>query len=453
MTCKSWIRRSRRIAFRVVGSVLVLASVTLCVTSCGERIPREDEQSARPNILFILTDEHRFDLVGCYGNDELRTPHLDALAAEGARFEGFYVAAPLCSPSRASFLSGLYPHQSGVMDNTVRADFAEPVPPTVASVLRAAGYRTLFVGKAHMGGDPKRWGFEDVPVLLPGGGAKFDAYELVYADGARSVEGPATGHFVDEAVRFLEVDSGERPWFLWLSTRAAHRPYVTDYEAAPDFGYVPGSISPPPGWPPNQPLSDHDWAGYYATVTYLDEQIGRVLAALDKSGARENTLVFFAGDNGSMYGSHGEARKEVWYDECARTPAIVRWPGHVDGGTVVDSLVSSVDFLPTLRDVCAIDPDPSLEGKSFLPALRGEGATRRLAYSELERREKFGGGYWQMIRDARYKYVRFDDGTEHLYDFELDTWEVRDFAGEASHAEALERMRGELDAWREQTKR
>ncbi len=433
--------------------MLAVALVLVMSVSCGgERSSGEGEDS-RPNVLFILTDEHRFDLVGCYGNDELRTPHLDALAAQGARFDGFYVAAPLCSPSRASFLSGLYPHQSGVMDNTERADFDDPVPPTVASVLREAGYRTLFVGKAHMGGDPKRWGFEEVPVLLPGGGAHFGAYELVYEEGARQVEGPATGHFVDETVRFLEEDEGERPWFLWLSTRAAHRPYITEYERAPDYGYEAGSITAPPGWPPDQALSDHDWAGYYATVTYLDEQIGRVLEALDARGGRDDTLVFFAGDNGSMYGSHGQARKEVWFDECARTPAILRWPGRVEPGTVVPSLVSSVDFLPTLREACGIAADATLEGNSFLAAVRGEGETRRLAYSELERREKFGGGYWQMIRDARYKYVRFDDGTEHLYDFELDASEVRDFAAEASHATSLERMRSELDAWRAKTTR
>ena len=435
--------RSHRRAVVLVAHLFALAVVSL---GCG----REVAQPKRPNVLFILTDEHRFDALGCYGNETLQTPHLDALAAAGARLECFYVAGPLCSPSRASFLSGLFPSQSQVMDNRERSEFPERVT-TVADRLDAAGYRTVFVGKAHMGGDPSRWGFRELPCVLAKGGAPLEASKLLFNGEERRVTGPVTKIFVDEAIRFLEESEGDdRPWFLWLSTRAAHRPYVTT-EGGP--AYEAGKIPPPPGWPKGQPLSDHDWAGYYSTVSFLDREVGRLLEALESRGLSEDTLVVFAGDNGSMFGSHGEARKQVWYEECVRTPAIVRWPGVIAEGTVTTSPIVSVDFLPTVLEAAGASSEPLPEGVtgvSALAALRGEAPARQIAFAELERDERFGGGYWRMARDERFKYVRFDDGSERLYDLESDSSELVDLTSAEGSRDTLTRLRGVLEEWSRQ---
>lgn len=473
---------------RVVACVIACVVVAAILGACGggDGQPRGGAESGaergtdaardgrRPNLLFVLTDEHRFDLVGCYGNEVIRTPVLDRLAAEGVRFDRFYVASPLCSPSRASFLSGLYPRQSGVFDNRERSDFATPVP-TVASLLGEAGYRTVFIGKAHMGGDPRPWGFAEVPVLLPSGGAKIERSFLSFDGGEpQAVSGPVTRIFCDEAVRFVEEAEGdERPWLLWLSTRAAHRPY---YVEEPHV-YDPETIVPPPGWPPDQPISDHDWAGYYATVSFLDAEIGRVLDALDRTGAAENTFVVFAGDNGSMYGSHGEARKQVWYEECVRVPAIARFPSRIRAGSVAPFPVSSVDLLPTFLDAAGVDASEAdatavdasasgapasdasasgasaaaaptgLEGRSFLPALEGNGAGREVAFAEMDRAERFGGRFWRMAVGSRYKYVRFLSGEEHLFDLENDPYESRDLASDPGASAAKARLSERLDAW------
>lgn len=393
-----------------------------------------------PNVLFILADELRWDALGCYGNTDVRTPSLDRLAAQGARLDRFYVAAPLCSPSRASFLSGLYPRQSGVMDNRERAEFPRPVE-TVATHLERAGYRTAFVGKAHMGGDPTRWGFRDVPLLLPSGGAHIERSVLVADGEERSFTGPPTRHFVDAAIRYVTEHRDDR-WFLWLSTRAAHRPYVEPPAAAP-----PRPTGPPPGWPDSQPLSDHDWAGYYVTVELLDREVGRLLAALEEAGLARDTLVFFAGDNGSMFGSHDEERKQVWYEECARTPALARWPGEIPAGLVTTAPAVSVDFLPTLLDLCGLPPLSGLEGATLLPALRGGAGLRTHAFSELERSPRFGGGRWEMVRGERYKYVRFEDGRAMLYDLVEDPHELEDRSGSEAHAGVRNALARRLDRW------
>jgi len=424
--------------WRAVTAFILLGVSLVGAFGCRER------EARLPNVLFVLTDEQRWDAVGCYGNRVVRTPNLDRLAAEGARLDAFVVASPLCSPSRASFLSGLYPSQSGVWDNLDRSEFAT-APPTVATELREAGYRTLFVGKAHMGGDPRHWGFDEIPVLLPGGGAPLDGAELLFEGEPRKVHGPVTRIFADEAVRLLERTASDgRPWLLWFATRAAHRPYV---KSEAGQSYDPSEIERPPGWPPEQPLADHDWTGYYTSVSFLDAQVGRVLDALDRLGLADDTFVFFTSDNGSMFGSHDQPRKQVWYEECVRTPALVRWPGHIPAGSRVRAPISSVDLLPTLLEIAHRPALDRLEGKSMLAALFGETPRRDVAFAEMQMDPRMGGDAWTLARGDRIKYVRFASGRELLYDLSADPFELHDVAADAAHRPDLESWRAILDRW------
>jgi N-acetylglucosamine-6-sulfatase len=386
-------------------------------------------QDDRPNILFILTDDHRPDAMGCYGNESIRTPNFDAIAKEGARLDRFYVAAPLCCPSRAAFLTGLWPHQNGVLNNKNKPDL-EKETPTIATILGKAGYTTGFIGKAHMGGDPRAWGFAETPIWLPTGSSKHKNPTLMVDGKEREVEGQITRIFADHAIAWLDRHKGDR-WFLWLATTAPHKPYYKD----PNHAY--DEIKPPPLWPKGEPLSDADWAGYYSTISMLDEQIGRVLAKLRETGQLDKTFIFVAGDNGFMHGSHGEPAKSVWYEESARVPALARWPARIKAGTTVAAPIVSVDLLPTLAEIAGVES----KGLSMLPALTGGEAKRKIVYAEL------GGNRnkaeWKMVRTDRFKYVRHDDGTERLYDLEADPNELKNVAGESD----LTEMRKLLDEW------
>lgn len=414
--------------------------------------------SDRPNILFILTDDQRPDAMGCYGNSSIRTPNFDAIAAEGARLDNFYVAAPLCCPSRAAFLLGLYPHQSGILTNARKRQILPAGHPTIAAKLNEAGYMTGFVGKAHMGGDPRRWGFKEVPIWLPGGASKHMNPRLMVAGKRKVVKGHITQIFSDAALAWLEKHQSQ-PWFLWFATTAPHVPYLN----GPAHAYDSRQISPPPLWPEGEPLSSHDpftdyrrqlydWAAYYSTISMLDEQVGRILTRLKELGLSDNTIMFVAGDNGMMLGSHGFWEKWVWFEESARVPALARWPGRIKPGTKVAAAIVSVDLYPTLCEIAGVAAPKGMEGVNMLPALTGQEPLRKIAYSEVKM-EEWEGRHWQMVRAERFKYVKFVDGAgeEHLYDLTKDPHEMKDLAGEAGCAEPLGEMRALRRKWLEAT--
>lgn len=413
----------------------------------------------KPNILFILTDDHRPDGMGCYGNTAIRTPHFDSIAREGARFDRFYVAAPLCCPSRAAFLSGLYPHQTNILTNGGNQSFSTP---SIAHAL-AKEYVTGFIGKAHVPAkrDPATWGFEEAPLWLRAGYSEHQDPTLV-ADGVRTkVPGLVTKLFTDAALSWIEKHKSDR-WFLWFATTAPHVPYIHD----PEYPYAKADVPPPPMWPPGTPLSDHeretgynrrlfDWARYYSTISMLDAQVGRILAKLRDLGLLDSTLVFVAGDNGMMLDSHGYDEKWVWYEESARVPALARWPRRIKPGTVVPSPAVSVDLYPTLCEVAGVELPIKTEAASLLPALTGGEPRRRLAYAECKMEsppKEQAGRHWQMVRAERYKYARFlDTGEEQLHDLRDDPHELRNLAPDPAHAATLEEMRRLREAWLEKT--
>jgi choline-sulfatase len=434
--------------WRVLPAIAILVLAISFTTLHGRTAATKKPNTAgtsKPNILFILTDDQRWDALRCYGNDVIRTPNFDRLATEGARLDAFYVASPLCCPSRAGFLSGLYPHQNGVVENKNMPDL-KPGTPTVATYLNKAGYITGFVGKAHLGGDPRRWDFKECPVWIEHGGGSAQENPTLMVDGEmKTVPGQITQIFTEAALQFLEKHKGDR-WFLWFATTAPHSPYI-GMRPRP---YKPWQIKPPPGWPPGEKLTHTPrLASYYTTITMLDEHVGRVLRKLDELGLAKNTLVITASDNGFMFGSHGERAKQVWFDEAARVPALVRWPGKIKPGTRTASPLVNVDFLPTVLEAAGARTElPKIfEAKSMIPALTGGKPLRTAAYSEVKQAPHIGGGYWQMVRAQRWKYVRFESGEEHLYDMKEDPSELKDLVGTAQAAEVLREMQGKLTAW------
>jgi N-acetylglucosamine-6-sulfatase len=451
---------------KLFGKLLVLVALPLCLVSACSRPPAEPREaipphllhnvapsttpvSGAPNILFILTDDQRADDMGCYGNGVVRTPSFDRVAAEGARLGAFYVTSPLCCPSRASLLTGLYPHQrdNGVIDNHHPRDIPAGVP-TVATRLHALGYVTGFVGKAHLGGDPRRWGFDDCPVWLPEGSSRHENPSLMFDGRRKTARGTITSVFTDAATHFVERHQ-RQPWFLWFATTAPHPPYYRD----PSHPYSNRAIlasAPPPLWPPGEPPSRYDWAGYYSTTSTLDDQVGRLLRRLDELGLADNTLVVVMGDNGVMHGSHGLRGKGVWFEEAVRVPALVRWPGHVKAGSVVSPPTSEIDLLPTLLDAAGGAAEADLPGKSLLPTLNGATPARDEVFSEARKSSPpWAGQHWQMVRSGGWKYVHFPGGSEALYDLDNDSGETAAVAAphDPRAISALHDLRQRLGRW------
>jgi len=423
----------------------LLALACALLSGCGG--PASPLAGTRPNILFVLADDLRWDGLGAYGNASVRTPHLDTLAGEGLRFDAFYVASPVCQGSRAAFLTGLYPHQAGIEQKQLRQRIGAGVP-TLATHLAEAGYVTGFVGKAHLGGDPSRWGFHESPLYLPGSAGAFDPRERtrLFVDGREEkVEGHLPERLVDAAVGFV-VRHRDEHWLLWLAPTSPHFPY----EAHPDFPYRFDDLTPPPGYPPGEAVGLKTfWEGYYSLISRLDRELGRLLARLEELGLAENTLVLVTSDNGLMLGSHGGVGKAVWYEEATRVPALLRWPGRVAAGSTAKSFVSSVDLLPTLLELAGLEVPADLEGRSFLPALAGE-PTRSLVYSEWVTPGR--GRRWAMVRDRRYKLAEVPGGSDHLYDLERDPHELENRIGDPALAGQAEVLSERLAGWSRATR-
>ncbi len=416
------------------------AALVLCLVTQSAPVP--ERIRPRPNILVLVASDLRADAMGCCGNGSIRTPNFDAVAREGARFDHFYSAAPLSCPARAALLTGLYPHQNGVYDDAGGPDI-RPGTLTLPRALEKAGYVCGFVGKAHLGGDPRRWGFRDCPLWLPGCTSRHRNPTLVVEGREKVVEGTVTKIIFDAALSWMERHKDDR-WFLWLATTAPRAPYVLD----PRHPYKPSEIDPPPMWNHSEALSDHDWAGYYSTIGMLDAEVGRLAAKLRELNLHDDTFMLVLSDNGLMMGSHGYSGRGVWFDECAKIPALARWPGRIKPGTRIWSFAVGVDVFPTICEVAGIPKPEKSEAVSLMPALLNEGPPRYIAYSEAGMGEE---GLWRMVRADRFKYVRFTSGREHLYDMYADPNERRDLAIGARHADDLEEMRALLEKWLEAT--
>ena len=437
----------------------------------------------RPNILLLFTDQQRFDSLGANGNRICRTPTADGLAAAGMNFSHAFTVCALCSPARASLLTGLYPHHHGVVDNTNMPGIKECELPahhrTFPELLKNNGYRTGYVGKWHVGRTktPNDWGFTDyVPGIgghgwCPPGGRFEDesSIRLAYAPErpmharvALPLEQHPEFRQANEAVELLEqYASLDRPFFLRLDAFGPHYPH---YLPEPYASMYPPSEIPP--WPNfNDPLDGVPWgtewlrnrwtvpggipgapwevyaalvARYYGHVTCVDHQMGRVLATLDRLGLADRTMVVFAADHGDLTGSHGLIQKGACaYDELYRIPLVVRWPGVVKRGQVSDAFVSLADLMPTFLEAGDVSLPDCLDGRSFMSLLGGETPrawpddvlAESLATQAGDIRQK-------ILRTRTHKLALNAPGPDELFDLERDPGELRNVIGEPDAAAA-----------------
>jgi arylsulfatase A-like enzyme len=448
----------------------------------------------RRNIVMIVGDQERADVLGCYGGP-CRTPAIDALAAEGVRFETCLAPTAICSPTRASFLTGLYPHGHGILNNTHERDAlrVELAPGVVTwpQLLRDAGYRLGYVGKWHVGrGRPQDFGFHDVvaaqdvvagandeaivesePRLLDPVYARYPRGRLLIAGvDPRPVEASETRRDADAAIgllrRYAEL---ETPFALRLDFEGPHHPYMPPGEFAGLFD--PGSIDPWPNFDEDlstKPAAQRrlieqrgvagwswaDWqpvvARYFGFVSYIDFEIGRVLAALEETGLAASTVVIHTADHGDMTGSHGGQfnKGPLMYDEVCKVPLIVRDPRSSSARGVCEAPVSSPALMPTILDFAGVPVPPGLHVGSLVPAIREPASIPSDGAAHAE----YHGDEWglysmRMIRTKTAKYVYSPHGTDELYDLEADRYERVNRDSDAAYASLRSELRARLSDW------
>lgn len=331
-------------------------------------------QNRKPNVLYIMTDQQRTDTLGCYGNAKAVTPSLDGLAARGTLFTSCYATQPVCTPCRSSMATGLFPNQTGCVENNIHLSpslFAWP------RALRDAGYATGYIGKWHLGDDPvpayfDRWqGFhtggghwlEEEFVFQKPGESKAD-FQARKASGDRSTAADSqyAGAYrpdmeTDHAVAFIR-DHGDRPFALWLSYYPPHGPKTVPEEDIPLHAGT---------------YDNEEQDIYHAMVHRLDKNIGRVLSTLDELGLRNDTIVVFASDHGENYPHRwNDHEKRLCYDQSANVPFIISWPGRIPEGQRIDRVFSFADFVPTLLDYTEIDGPGNLPGMSARRLIDGD---------------------------------------------------------------------------------
>lgn len=450
--------------------------------------------SARPNVVVVVVDDLRWDEFGAAGHPYLETPNIDRLAAEGAYFQNSYHAVPLCSPNRATLLTGMYPSRHGIIDNVARS-LASHTLKTFPMALQQAGYRTSFLGKWHMGNDPTpRPGF-DYWVGFPGQGRSTNP-EL-YEDGQlHLVNGYTTDLLTDRAVGFIERETAA-PFLVYLSHKAIHPDIaqLDDGSTDPnsDLGYVPaprfvdhyrdrvlarrGSLIQNLSQLPGKDAVRHaltrlvsgadtaDLAGLAVPITEeitiqrraemllaVDEGLGRIYAALEARGILDQTVIILTSDNGFFFGEHGlSTERRLPYEEAIRNPLLVRYPPMVAAGLRPNELALTVDLAPTVLELAGAEISPEIQGRSLVPVLRGTpGAWRESVLVEFYTYENPFNHLLDMdyraVRTDRFKYIHWMKypALDELYDLAADSLEMHNLARDPAMAAVKAELQAEM---------
>ncbi len=433
----------------------------------------------RRNIIFILTDDHRYDACGFLkGQSWLETPHLDSLARDGVNFGNAVVSTALCSPSRASILTGKYAHRHHIVDNNTAIPRGTRFFP---QDLQHAGYRTAFIGKWHMGGesDAPQPGF-DRWVSFRGQGSYLPTADGLNVDGKRVPQkGYITAELTDYALDWLHGISKDQPYFLYLSHKAVHSEFVPPTKHAgryKDKQFVyPKSMAKPapeqhrPTWVQNQRNSWHgveypyhsdlNIAEYYKryaeTLCGVDDSTGQLLDALRERGDLDSTLIVYMGDNGFAFGEHGLIDKRTAYEESMRIPLIARCPELFPAGTTVTQTVANIDLMPTFLEAAGTPTPTGIDGRSWLPLAQRRNVPWRtsMLYEYYWERNFPQTPTIHALREDRYKFIRYYGlwDIDELYDLQADPAEMNNLIFSPEHQAVAERMRTQLFALLEQT--
>lgn len=449
----------------------------------------------RPNFLIILIDDLRYDEFGAGGHPYMKTPHIDRLAHEGALFERVFHTTSICSPNRASIVTGQYASRHGIIDNVARGAMSHRLP-NYHLDLQKLGYRTAHIGKWHMGNDGMPRPGYDYWVSYDGHGRIRDP-RLCHGGKYKQHKGYITDIMNDLAVDFLQKQKGNKPWSLFFAHKAVH----PDAEQAADGtvafgklgGYIvadrhkhlykgaifpkkPNMLSPAevvkqkPAWKETFHLraqkKSRDLLGAIHAGTQeeirlrarmmaaVDEGVGRILATLEKTGQLDNTFIVFLGDNGYFFGEHGLGpERRFAYEEGIRSPFLVRYPAKVRAGSRICDLMICQDIAPTLIELAGGRPGPQIQGRSFLPLLAGKRAGwRKSVLAEYWAEQAYPwliGMTYKAIRTDRYKLIHWVNKgrageLDELYDLEKDPFELKNLIASRAHAAVREKLHRDL---------
>jgi len=471
---------SRRSFLKSLGAV----GAALSFSGCGSSFKFPTESSKKPNIVFIMADDHATNAMSCYGSKLNSTPNIDRLASEGVRFTNCFNVSSLCAPSRAALITGKYNHVIGFKLYT---DVLDRDQMTFSKLLKTGGYETAIVGKWHLGTEPS--GF-DYYKVLPEQGRYFDCpmkeKGQPWEDGRSGGivnQGYVTDVITDSSIEWLENRDSTQPFCLMVHHKAPHTPhhYPERYEklfseddlTKPDTfddtfegknsalvndkcGYSKLSNAYPNHFNKKVPSGcvgeDYkEWGyqtffkGYLRLVAALDENVGRLLDYLDKSGLSDNTLVVYTSDNGFFLGDHGLFNKMWMYEESLHIPLLVRYPNEIKAGAVNRELVSILDFAPTFLDYASVEIPSEFQGMSIRPLLQGKklknwrSAHYYRFYEQVEVPAHYG------IRTKRYKLLYFDNTDEwEFYDLEKDPSEMQNCYNSRQYTKVIGGLKKEL---------
>lgn len=437
---------------------------------------------ARPNIVFILVDDLRWDDLGCTGNTFVHTPNIDRIGREGVIFREAFATTPLCSPSRASILTGVYPHTHGITDNTDRSAASHKLA-TFPQALQRAGYETAYLGKWHMGNDSSpRPGF-DSWACLEGQGDSYDP--ALNADGkVIKAKGYVTDVLTERAVDFLKRPR-TKPFLLFFAHKAMHPqtaqhadgslsdPTASNFVPAERHKNLYAGVTIPrrpnfddtlegkpalqraiPGLPPLSPAtgsSDASILGRLRMLASVDESTGAVLKTLEETGQLAHTIIVVTSDHGYFYGEHGlSVERRLAYEETIRIPLLVRYPEIIKAGEKRDQIVTTLDFAPTLLELGGATLATRLQGHSLVPLLKQNGPKLRDAFlveyytdTVFPRVKNMG---YQAVRTNDWKYIHYVDleGMDELYDLNRDLYELRNRIDSPAMQETLVEMKAKL---------
>jgi N-acetylglucosamine-6-sulfatase len=416
--------------------LILVGGAAILAMGCG---PKRDR---RPNIVVIMSDDHRHDAMGCAGDARLETPSLDRLAAGGVRFTNAFVTTSLCSPSRASFLTGTYAHTHGVYYNEMRDPYL--TVPLFPELLQQAGYETAFIGKWHMlrRATPRR-GF-DYWLSFNGQGEYFRNTWNENGEWSRT-ETYVTDELTDRALAWLARPHA-KPFLLILSHKAVHAPLVpaprhlgryanTDFQSLDD---PHDQLNLKPDWGGRGAMADPlaEIRNYNRCVLALDESVGKILDELHRQNIEDDTVVIYASDNGALFGEHGGLwDKRAAYEPSLRIPLLMRYPRRVEAGVTCDETVLNLDLAPTLLELAGVAVPPSVQGVSWMPLLEGRPGREAFLYEYF--RELGTVPTCLAVRTREWKYVTYPDDPQfgpELYDLRADPGELVNLAADPAHA-------------------
>jgi N-acetylglucosamine-6-sulfatase len=436
-----------------------------------------------PNVVFVLVDDLRWDELGAAGHPVVKTPNIDRLAREGALFRNAFVTTPLCSPSRASFLTGHYARRHGIIDNTNRSAASHRLT-TFPLLLQRAGYETAFIGKWHMGNDDSRRPGFDTWVSFKGQGQYLDP-EIFEGDRTAPVRGYITDILNSRALDFVRRPR-TKPFLLYLSHKAVHPNIrqLDDGSVVPIDGemFVPAerhrqllvgakvprrpNFGKPPldkpalmrtigDLPPLGPATATDEAtvlGRQRALAAVDDGVGDIVKALEEQGQLANTVVIFAGDNGYFYGEHGlNDERRLAYEESARIPIVARFPKVIPAGSTPTQLVLNLDVAPTVLELAGVPRPTDMDGRSLVPLFSKSTVPWRDAFvieyfsdTVFPRILKMG---YKALRTERWKYIRYTElqGMDEVYDLAADPYELKNLIADPAHRADRDRLGQQLD--------